>query len=115
MLFRSVVRRCDSGQRGYTGIAKREALYYLGMVAMNMNQFDQALKFFYQCDEMCRVLDKEEPSPFMTMTNLRIGMVYDVQKKRNYAIMQYQKVQRLRSFENSRELADQYVKKPYVQ
>lgn len=114
-VFQEVIRRCDAGQRGYTGIAKREALYYLGMVAMNLNQFDQALKHFYQCDEMCRSLDKEEPSPFMTMVNLRIGMVYDAQKKRNFALMQYQKVQKLKSFENSRELADQYVKKPYVQ
>ncbi|MFZ4621017.1 MAG: tetratricopeptide repeat protein [Bacteroidota bacterium] len=113
--FAEILKRCDNEQRGYSGFAKREALYYLGMVALNTNTLDQALKYFYQCDELCRTMDKDEPSPFMTMTNLRIGMIYDLQKKRNYAVMQYQKVQKLKKFENSLELADQYLKKPYVQ
>jgi len=113
--FAEILKRCENGQRGYSDFAKREAMYYLGMIAMNMRNFDQALKYFYQCDEISRGLDKEETSAFMTMTNLRIGMIYDVQKKRNYAIMQYQKVQRLKKFENSYELAEAYLKKPYVQ
>ena len=114
-VFSEIVQRCENNRRGYSGYAKREALYYLGMIAMNTGRFDPALKYFYQCDEASRVLDKVEPSAFMTMTNLRIGMIYDVQKKRNYAIMQYQKVQRLKKFENSYELAQQYLKNPYTQ
>jgi tetratricopeptide (TPR) repeat protein len=111
--FQEIVKRCENGQRGYSGIAKREAVYYLGMVSMQMQNYETALKYFYQCDELSRQLDKKEPSPFMTMANLRVGMIYDVQKKRNFAIMQYQKVQRLRSFENSHELAKQYLSSPY--
>lgn len=113
--FAEILKRCNEEQRGYSGFAKREALYYLGMIAMSTNNYDQALKYFYQCDELCRTVDKGEPSPFMTMANLRIGMIYDVQKKRNHAVQQYQKVQKLKKFENSLELADQYLKRPYVQ
>ncbi len=113
--FAEILKRCDNDQRGYSAFAKREALYYLGMVAMNTSNVEQALKYFYLCDQLCRTMDKDEPSPFMTMTNLRIGMIYDIQKKRNYAVQQYQKVQKLKKFENSLELAEQYLKKPYVQ
>ncbi len=114
-VFSEILSRCENNLRGYSNFAKREAIYYLGMIAMNTSNYDQALKYFYQCDELSRVLHKEETSEFMTMTNLRIGMIYDVQKKRNDAIMQYQKVQRLKKFENSHELAQQYLKNPYVQ
>lgn len=113
--FQEILRRCENNQRGYSGFAKREALYYLGMIAMTLRQYDVALKYFYQCDELSRGLDKKEASPFMTMTNLRIGMIYDVQQKRNYAIMQYRKVLRLKPFENSHELAAQYSSEPYGQ
>jgi len=112
--FQEILRRCESAQRGYSNIAKREALYYLGLIAMTMEQYEQALQYFYQCDELCRIVDKDDDSGFMVMTNLRIGMVFDVQKKRNYAILQYQKVQRLKKFENSHELASQYLKAPFI-
>ncbi len=113
--FAEIYKRCENNQRGYSGYAMREAAYYLGMIAMNTGTFDQALKYFFKCDEISRVLDKNETSAFMTMANLRIGMIFDVQKKRNFAIMQYQKVQRLKKFENSLEMAEQYLKKPYIQ
>jgi tetratricopeptide (TPR) repeat protein len=111
--FQEIVKRTENGQRGYSGFAKREALYYLGMIAMQMQDFNGALRYFYQCDEISRQIDKGEPSAFMAMTNLRIGMIYDVQKKRNYAILQYQKVQRMKAFENSHELTRQYLTTPY--
>lgn len=113
--FTEILKRSENEQRGYSSYAKREALYYLGMIAFNTSTYDEALKYFYQCDKMCREMDKSEASPFMTMTNLRIGMIYDAQKKRNYAVMQYQKVQKMKKFENSLELAEQFLKKPYVQ
>ncbi|MDP1675756.1 MAG: hypothetical protein Q8L88_02730 [Bacteroidota bacterium] len=113
--FSEILERCVKNIRGYNDFAKREALYYLGMVSMNIFNYDLALKYFYQCDELSRNIDKDDGSPFMTMTNLRIGMIYDIQKKRNYAIMQYQKVQRMKKFENSHELAQQYLKSPYFQ
>jgi tetratricopeptide (TPR) repeat protein len=115
VVFSDIIERCDKNYLGYNNFAKREALYYLGMISMNLSNYDQALKYFYQCDELSRGIDKDDGSAFMTMTNLRIGMIYDVQKKRNYAILQYQKVQKLKKFENSYDLAQQYLKNPYIQ
>lgn len=113
--FQEILQRCEKARRGYSGYAKREALYYLGMISMTMHQYEEALKYFYQCDALSRELDHQEPSGYMTMANLRIGMIYDVQKKRNYAVMQYQKVQRMKPFENSHELARQHLQTPYIQ
>ncbi len=113
--FSDIIDRCDKNYRGYNNFAKREAIYYLGMISMNLYNYDQALKYFYQSDELSRMVDKDDGSAFMTMTNLRIGMIYDVQKKRNFAIMQYQKVQKMKKFENSHDLAHQYLRNPYLQ
>lgn len=112
--FRQILLRCELRQRGYGDFAKREAMYYLAIVEMNKQQYDSALKYFYECDKLCRVLDKEEQSGFMTMTNLYIGMIYDVQKKRSYAIQQYRKVQRMKDFENAHQRAERYLKEPYT-
>lgn len=114
LAFQQIMLRCETGQRGYGDIARREASYYLGMIEMNRQQYESALKYFYECDKLCRALDKDEQSGYMPMVNLRIGMIYDVQKKRNYAIMQYQKVKRMKNFENAHELAEQYLKEPYT-
>lgn len=113
-VFSDILDRCENDRRGYNNFVKREAVYYLGMISMNLSNFEQALKYFYSCDELSRILDQDDGSPFMTMTNLRIGMIYDIQKKRNYAVMQYQKVQKMKKFENSYELAQQYLKNPYL-
>ncbi len=113
--FRQITLRCELKQRGYGVYAQREAAFYLAMVEMSRKRYDEALKYFYQCDKLCRTLDKDEASGYMALTNLRIGMIYDLQKKRNYALMQYNKVKKMRNYENAHELADQYSKEPYGQ
>lgn len=115
MAFQQIVLRYETGKRGYGEYAKREAAYYLAMIEMNRQKFDDALKYFYQCDQLCRKLGKGEASGYMTLTNLKIGMIYDLQKKRNYAMMQYKKVKALKDFENAHDMADRYLKKPYGQ
>jgi tetratricopeptide (TPR) repeat protein len=99
---------------GYTDAAKREALYYLGVYALNAGRYDEALQFFYRCDEVSRTLDKSGESGFMVMTNLRIGFIYDLQLNRDIAVQQYRKVLAMKKFENSYEQAEQYLKSRYV-
>ncbi len=107
--------KCDKGQRGYTDFAKREAFYYLGLIEVEYHRYDSALNYLYRCDELCRKLDAEENSGFMAMSNLRIGMIYDVQKKRKHAISQYKKVLKIKKFENSHDSAQKYLKEPFLQ
>lgn len=113
VVFTDILRRCDSRLEGYGAFVEREARFYLGMIAMDRRQWDEALQQFYRCDALSRDLDRKEQSGFMVLANLRIGMIYDVQKKRDLALKQYRKVTAMRNFENAHTMAHQYMKAPY--
>lgn len=113
--FSDVFQRVQKKQTGYDRSAEREAEYYLGLYDMTFNQYDTALKHFLRCDELSRMLDKDGPSGFMTMTNLKMGMIFDLQAKRDIAVLQYQKVLRWNDYMDSRRIAAEYMKKPHGQ
>jgi len=113
VVFNDIIQRCEQQQEGYSDFVEREARYYLGLLAMDRRQWDESLTQFYRCDALSRRLDVKEQSGFMVLANLRIGMIYDVQKKRKFAIMQYQKVKAMRNFENAQTMAQHYMKAPY--
>lgn len=112
-VFEEVDRRYRTGQRGYDAYDGREAAYYLGRREFISGKYDAALKHFYRCDEMSRTLDREGPSGFMVMTNLQIGMIYDLQGKRTNATGQYRKVLGMKDYEGAHATARNYLKKPY--
>ena len=112
--FTEIVALARSGMRGYTATVEREAQYYCGMAAMLGRRLDEALDRFYRCDEFSRRLDRDEASGFMAMANLRIGMVYDMQGKRDLALGQYRKVGEMKDYQDSRALARQYLATPYA-
>lgn len=111
--WRKVLIQCMDKRFGYDHITAREAMYYIGMALTFKRDYENALKYFYKCDEGSRSLDKDGPSAFMVMTNLWIGKIYDLQGKRNYAIMQYQKLLRWKEFNNSHSEARKYIANPY--
>lgn len=113
--FNEILRRCDASYTGYSEQTRREAKYFLGLYYMEKKKYEDALQCFYQCDELSRKLDKKDYSGFMTMANLKVGMIYDLQQKRSYAVQQYHKVQQLKKFEDSYEQAERYLKTPYKQ
>jgi tetratricopeptide (TPR) repeat protein len=108
-----VLRRVNEGKPGYTPNVEREAQYYLAQYAMETGSTDSALAHLYRCDELSRKLDSDEPSGFMIIANLRIGMLYDLQMKRELALQQYDKVLKLNEYMNSRKQAEEYIKVPY--
>jgi len=114
-VFGDVATRARAGQRGYTPSIEREAVYYLGICAMNDRRYDDALRSFYRCDALSRDLDTEDPSGFMVMANLRVGNIYDVQGKRSLATEQYRKVLDMKEYLGSHRMAEQYVAAPFVQ
>ncbi len=116
--FSSILNRCDSvpgGMTGYGDSARREALYYVGVCSMTHGRYDDALRDFYRCDELSRKLDKSGESGFMTLANLRIGMIFDLQHKRSFAVEQYQKVLGMKDFESAHAIAETCLKTPYTQ
>lgn len=98
---------------GYDLLTAREALYYIGSALMEEGNYDEALQYFYKCDEASRKLDHDGPSPFMINLNLKIGKIFDLQGKRKYAIMQYQKVLSWKNFRDSHHQAQKYLQSPY--
>lgn len=112
--WRDILKKSISGKLSYDKLTAREALYYVGLAIMSKGNYDLALKYFYKCDEGNRHLDSDETG-FLVMVNLKIGNIYDMQGKRDLAIMQYNKVLGWGDRQNSHELARQYMATPYAQ
>ena len=112
-IFLDIQRHVDEKKLGFTRATEREAQFYLGLYDMNFKKYDDALQHFYRCDELSRMVDKDGPSGFMTMTNLKIGMIYDMQSKRNIALKQYNKVLKMTDYQDAHKQAERYLKIPY--
>ena len=113
LVFGEIARRTAAGQRGYTPTIEREAVYYLGQEAFNRREHQEALQHFYRCDQLCRMLDRDGPSGFMVNANLKVGAIYDLQGKRDLAILQYRKVLEMDEYRDSHEQAERYLTQPY--
>ncbi len=112
-VFTEVISKSGEKQPGYDLGSEREANYYLGLSEMQSTRYEKALAYFYRADELSRSLDVKELSGFMTLTNLRIGMIYDIQGKRELAISQYNKVLKMKDFLDAHKQAEQYLSAPY--
>jgi hypothetical protein len=112
-IFIDIEKRYSQKQRGYDTYDAREAYYYLGKFDFMAGKYESALNHLYQCDELSRKLDKDEPSGFMSLGNMIIGMIYDAQGKREYAILQYKKVLAMKEYEDSHKESKKYLDKPY--
>ena len=112
-VFGEILARSKKNQRGYGASVEREAEYYLGMYDLTMNTPDAALKHFYRCDELSRTLDKDGPSGFMVLANVKIGNIYDLAGKRDLAVTQYRKVLDMKEYKDSYLQAKQYLSSAY--
>ena len=110
--FKEILERVEHKNRGYDRLLEREARYYLGVQEMNTANYPASLEHFYRCDELSRLLDKD-PTGFMVGVNLKIGMIYDLQMKRDLAVKQYRKVLALDDYQGAHEQAGRYLKTPY--
>jgi tetratricopeptide (TPR) repeat protein len=113
-IFVDIEKRCSKKQVGYDTYDAREAYYYLGKFDFMAGRFDAALNDLYRNDELSRKIDKDEPSGFMSLGNLLIGMIYDAQGKRQDAVQQYKKVLAMKEYEDSYTESKKYLEKPYT-
>lgn len=114
-VFADISDKARKGQRGYGPSTERESEYYLGVYEMSVQNYEKALLHFYRCDELSRLLDRDENSGFMVLANLKVGMIYDVQAKRDLAIRQYKKVLEMKEYKESYQQARKFLQAPYVQ
>jgi tetratricopeptide (TPR) repeat protein len=112
-VFTEIASRAASGMRGYTARVEREAEYYRGWAQMMSGRFDEALARLYRCDELSRTLDRQEPSGFMVVANLKVGNIYDLQGKRELAVAQYNKVLGMKEYKDSASQARRFIAVPY--
>lgn len=112
-VWQTIADRCKSGQRGYGASTEREAEYYLGMHQMLQGSQEAAVKHFLRCDELSRKLDREGPSGFMVMANLKLGNVYDAMGKRDLAVSQYNKLLKMTEYRDSHKQAKQFIATPF--
>jgi tetratricopeptide (TPR) repeat protein len=111
--FGDILARTRAGKLGYGSIAEREARYYLGVAGMQAGALDSALVHFYRCDELSRTIDAEKWTGFMTLANLKIGMIYDLQGKRDLAVKQYDKVLEMKDYQSAHDQARRFKGTPY--
>jgi tetratricopeptide (TPR) repeat protein len=112
-VFGDINDRVKSRATGYSISAAREASYYIGSAHMASGRYREALQEYYRCDEVSREVDKSGPSGFMVMTNLRIGMIYDLESRRDDAIGQYRKVLDMSDYQQAHSMAERYIREPY--
>ncbi len=112
-IFTEVAKRFRKREIGYDNYDGREAYYYLGKYDFMTGNLNGALRYFYSSDSLSRTVDKDGASGFMSLTNLMIGEIYDLQNQRPAAIGQYKKVLDMKEFENSHRDAEQFLQHPY--
>ena len=113
-VFEEILENVGRKKAGYDATVERESRYYIGLHQMNERGYEKALASFYRCDELSRSLDREEFSGFMILANLKVGMIYDLQGKRDLATRQYDKVLALKDYQAAHQQAEQYQKSPYT-
>jgi len=112
-VFEDVIGRAQKGQTGYDMKLQREAEYYLGLCGFHAGSYAEAIEHYLTSDQISRTLDTDGPSAFMVLANLNLGKIYDVQSRRELAIIQYEKVLEMTDYMNSHQQAEQYIEKPY--
>jgi tetratricopeptide (TPR) repeat protein len=112
-LFQEVVHRSEEGRVGYHVRGHVEALYYLGKHAFYQNRLQDAAAAFTAADSLGRTLSEKSENDYATLTNLLLGMTYDLQGKRTAAVACYERVEELDGDGANHKLARQYLEKPY--
>lgn len=109
-IWREVLIRCLDGWKGYDRQTAREGLYYVGYALMRRGKYQEALKYFYKCDEACRSIDKE-PSGFMVETIFNMASIYKKLDKKDLARKEYQKILKIKEYKDSHKKAKKYLER----
>jgi len=112
-IFSGVLEKCKQKKNGYFKSAEREANYYLGLYYKTTSKPDSSIIYFEKSLTVSLGLDKDETSGFQINSVLYLGMMNDAINKRDQAVSYYKKVLDLKEYGTSKELAKQYLEKPF--
>ena len=113
-VFAEISSRVQRKLPGYNAKVEREAEYYLGLCELHKRDYEKASEHFLSSDRMSRTLDVEGPSPFMILSNLQLGKIYDLQTRRDLAVRQYEKVLEMDEYLDSHRQAEKYLQTPFT-
>ena len=114
-IFFDVWNKAQKNSEGYNNAnAEREAAYYIAYHYKDLSKLDSAKYYFNQCIEYSKKIDPKDGSGFMVNSYLYIGMINDELGLRNEAIDDYKKILELKDYNNSHNLAKEYLKQPFL-
>jgi len=112
-IFAAVAERYTEGLPGYDTFDGREAFYYLGRYHFFRAEYTEAREMFSRSDMLSRKVDKDGPSGFRAMAILHLGMISDVEGKRDEARQYYRIVLAMDEYQRSHRDAELYLRTPY--
>ncbi len=112
-LYQEVVRLSQGGRPGYHVYGQVEALYYIGKYAFYQGHQDEALQAFTAADSLAAGLPEDRVEVYVPLSELMLGMIYDMEGYREQAVARYRQVEDLPDLGNSHEMAAKFLKVPY--
>jgi len=112
-LYEEYIRRSREGRAGYHVHGRLEALYYVGKYAFFRRKLEAAEEAFAAVDSLGSRLERKQDQAYVALANLMLGMIYDLQGKRELAVARYERVKKLPNQRDSRKLAGKYLERPY--
>ncbi|MBI5727624.1 MAG: hypothetical protein HY965_07210 [Ignavibacteriales bacterium] len=112
-IFTKVFDKYKKQYLGYNTKSAREACYYLGFYNKNAGIADTALYYFEQSILFSEKLQEEGGSGFLSKALLYAGMMSDVTGKRENALQHYKKVLDTKNYDNTHEMANNFINQPF--
>lgn len=108
-VWKSILSKIDSNKVGYNNKhLKRESTYYLALSYMNLNQHDDAIKYYQESLNLSKELDKALESPYQVFSALGLGIIHFNIGKRSDAMKYFDIVLQMKDIEKSHEVAKKY-------
>jgi tetratricopeptide (TPR) repeat protein len=110
-VYTDIEKKWAEGEPGYSDALAEQALYYLARYDMRNGDYEAAL------DDLKRLEDlatrTRDDTPYKVLGRLRQGMAFDALGFRDFAVMRYKQVTRMKEWSDSRERAKRYLERPY--
>ncbi len=112
--WKKIIQEIDSNKAGYNNLfLKREANYYTALCLSKLTRITEAELYINIAAKITEELDKENESAFSAFIYLVSGMVNDVKGNKSTANLYYDRVLKMKNFQNSHEEAERFKKDGY--
>ncbi|MBK7980414.1 MAG: hypothetical protein IPK06_10570 [Ignavibacteriae bacterium] len=112
MIFQDMIEKCEKKLVGFNKSVLREASYYVAVEQMRKNQIELAEKNFKICEDVSRVIDKEdEESGFLISALVYLAKINEQQGDKSNALKINKEILKLRDYNGSHDKANMALKR----